>query len=176
VFDTIAALLRGREGMLRTKSMTAGRHGSLVSVDFDVSKPYLGSPKTMDLIARAHRDEDLPDIEKAMLEVIEELRQGRVGAQAFERARKTLQLEWNQIRSDRDSLAHLLGHFAVMDSWKTLQPFMAARQHASIDDIQRVAQRYFVRSNQVIATSRRDPLRDPRPVSHEPISRDGLGR
>jgi predicted Zn-dependent peptidase len=169
VLDAIAALLRGPEGMLRDKLR------SLENVDFQVSSPYMGSSSTMDLIARADRDEDLPAIEEAILELVEELRQSRVEPQALRRAGKTLRLGWNQVRSDRDTLAHWLGHFEVMDSWKTLQPFMAARESASIEDIQRVAQRYFVRANQVIVTSRQNPP-DPRAVSHRTVSSDGLAR
>ena len=50
-----------------------------------------------------------------------------------------------------------IGHFQSMDAWKTLSEFMARRLDVSVDDIARVAHRYFVASNRVIATTRSDP-------------------
>jgi predicted Zn-dependent peptidase len=44
-----------------------------------------------------------------------------------------------------------------MDAWKTLSEYMARRLDVSADDIARVARRYFVSSNRVIATTRSDP-------------------
>jgi hypothetical protein len=44
-----------------------------------------------------------------------------------------------------------------MDSWKTLLPFMEGRESATVEDIRRVASRYFIPVNQVVATARRKP-------------------
>ena len=68
-----------------------------------------------------------------------------------------MRLEWEQTRDVRGSLAYELGRFQVMDSWKSLQPFMQAREEASAADVQRVAARYLVAANQLIATTRLNP-------------------
>ncbi|MCI0409111.1 MAG: insulinase family protein, partial [Acidobacteria bacterium] len=99
----------------------------------------------------------LPAVEAAIEEVIGELEQGRVDPRALERARKAMRLEWEQIRSNRSQLAYEFGTFQVMDTWKTLQPFMEARERVSPDEIQRIARQYFVPANRIVATSRARP-------------------
>jgi predicted Zn-dependent peptidase len=92
-----------------------------------------------------------------MLAALEELRQGKLASGDLNRARKAMRLQWEQIRSSRGNLASELGRFQVMDSWRTLEPYMDAREKASIEDIRRVAERYLVPANRTIATSRRNP-------------------
>jgi predicted Zn-dependent peptidase len=155
VIDTIAALLRGREGLLRSK--VRGRSDSLGRAEFQVSGSRLGSTTSFDLVALPAGDEDLGSAERILMEAVEDLRSGKFDPRSLERARKSLRLGWEQTRSDRDELAYELGSFQVMDSWKTLLPFMEARESATVEDIRRVASRYFVPANQVVATARRKP-------------------
>lgn len=68
-----------------------------------------------------------------------------------------MRLDWEQVRTERGGLAYLLAQFQVTDSWKSLGPFMEARERASVEDVRRVAQRYFVPANRIIATARRAP-------------------
>jgi predicted Zn-dependent peptidase len=107
------------------------------------------------VVAFASRDEDLPVLESSMLALFDDLREGRLDQDALRRAQTKLQLDWDQIRSSRGLLSFHLGHFQVMDRWNTLQTFMDVRQRATIADIQRVARRYFVPANRIIATTRR---------------------
>ena len=124
----------------------------------------LSSPGAIDIVIHARSEDMLPDIERSILFTINRLRTGHVDSDALSRARKALKLEWHRIRSARRSLAYELGTFQVMDSWKTLQPYMEARTNVSVKEIQRVAATYFVPSNLTIATSRRNPITgtDPR--------------
>ena len=92
-----------------------------------------------------------------MLDGIETLRGGELDPALLERARRSLRLEWERIRSDRLELAFTIGHFQSMDAWTTLSEYMARRLDVSPDDIVRVSRRYFVSSNRVIATTRSDP-------------------
>jgi predicted Zn-dependent peptidase len=168
IFDVIAALLESRSGALRRK-LTYDL--DLVS-DLDVTDQLihtyrLGSPGALHIIAKGNRDQDLPLIESVILEVVEDLRRGSIGTEALERARKEMLLDWAQIRSSRSRLAYELGTFQVMDSWRTLQAHMEARQRASEDDVRRTAQKYFVPGNRLIATSRRSPSDPVSPVSVE---------
>ena len=162
VFDTIAALLRR---MLNSK--LSEKQELATDVDFRVSASRTGSPSTIDLVGLGRGDEDLAAIESAILEVVQELRQGQVDPKTLERARKELRLDWNQIRSSRAALAYELGRFEVMDSWKTMQSHTEARERVSVNEIERAAQRYLVRSNRVIVTAHRNPKRD---ESNDPAS------
>jgi len=166
VFDVIAALLDGGNGMLRTKLMYDRDLVSQLDVTDQLIHTYrLGSPGALHVVAKGRRDQDLPAIERTILEAIEDLRTGKVDAEALGRARKEMMREWAQIRSHRSRLAYELGTFQVMDSWKTLQPYMEARQRASAEDIQRIAREYFVPANRLIAVSRSVPLASQVPPS-----------
>jgi predicted Zn-dependent peptidase len=157
VLDTIAALMRGRHGLMGEK-LKGPRALAAVSADFRVIHTYrFGSPGAINFVSDALRDEDLAAVEAAMLETIEELRAGRVPPDALGRARKALKLDWERIKTDRRRLGYEIGHFGVMDRWETLLAHMDRRQEASVADVQRVAGRYFVPANRVIATARRQP-------------------
>ncbi len=157
VLDTIAALARGRHGLLGDPLMGRGLASS-VGADFRVIHIYrFGTPAAINFVARVTSDEALPATERAMLDAIEDLRAGHLDPVLLERARRSLRLEWEQTRGDRLALAFTIGHFQSMDAWKTLSEHMERRLDVSADDIARVARRYFVSSNRVIATTRSDP-------------------
>lgn len=164
VFDTIAALVRGRFGAMGSRLTGRTSPSASVDADFRVIHTYrFGSPGAINFTAAAQRDEDLPAVEAAMLQSIADLRDGRIDPNALARARKALRLEWEQIRLDRGRLAVELGQFAIMDRWETLERYMAARQSASAEDIERVAREYFVPANLVVGTTRRAPVTAPQP-------------
>jgi zinc protease len=158
VFDTIAAVMRSRHGMLGEKLMGSRKLASAVDANFliDGTDPF-GSPGAINFVATARRDRDLDAIETGILDAVTDLRESRIKEGTLERARKALCLDWEQIRTKRIQLAFEIGHFQVMDEWKTLLEHMEARHRASPADIQRVARRYLIPSNRVIATSRRNP-------------------
>jgi predicted Zn-dependent peptidase len=149
-FDVMALVLKET-----LKKQLGGVGGVATSVD--VSAQRRGSPAALTLDVSSRRDEDLSRIETVMLTAVDDLRQKRVDAAALARARKTLRLQWKEIRADRGSLAFELGSFEVMDSWTTLAPYMAAHERASAEDLQRLAAQYLVAGNQIIGTTRRNP-------------------
>lgn len=149
-FDTIAQIL--------TDELTArldGRQGPQGSVD--VSAGRRGAPSTLTIDVSARTDEDLPAIEAVVLDATGQLQRASLSDVALGRARKMLRFEWERTRSDRGGLAFALGHFEVMDSWRTLEAHMTAREQVAAADIQRLANRYLVPANLVVATSRRKP-------------------
>jgi predicted Zn-dependent peptidase len=156
IIETVVALLRGQRGLIGAK---LGKLASSTTADVRLMNMYrLGSPGAINIIVQAHRDDDLPTIETEMLSVIDALREGPIDPTVLERARKAMRLEWEQTRQVRGSLAYELGRFQVMDSWATLQPFMEAREQASPADVQRVAAKYLVAANRLVATTRLKPM------------------
>jgi hypothetical protein len=71
--------------------------------------------------------------------------------------RRDFQLDWELLRADRGGLATLFGSFAIADDWRTLRVQYEARRTTTADDVRRVAQRYLVPWNRVIATTRQHP-------------------
>ncbi len=157
VLDLIAALLGGSHGMADRRLADRGLSAS-VEADFRVIHTYrFGAPGAFNLVARAASDADLGAVEEALLGAIADLRAGRIEEGALRRARKRLRLEWAQFRNNPQELAFLIGHHHTMNHWSVLPVLLEARDGAGVDDVRRVAARYFVPSNRVIATARSEP-------------------
>jgi predicted Zn-dependent peptidase len=70
------------------------------------------------------------------------------------RAQKSLRTEWYRTLRDASALAFEIGHFQTMDSWRTLQSYLEARDGASPEDLARLSQNYFVASNRTVGMAR----------------------
>ena len=157
VLDVIAALLGGAHGMAG-QALAASGVSAAVSADFRVIHTHrFGSPGAINLVAHAQSDGDLAAVERALLDVVADLREGRIDAGALERARKRLRVEWAEFLDNSQELAFLIGHHHTMNHWSVLPELIAARDAATVADLQRVAATYFVPSNRVIATARAAP-------------------
>jgi predicted Zn-dependent peptidase len=152
VFDVVARLLRGADGRLAGAAPAASR-----GVDWQANASSAGSQNTLTMQARAARDEDLPALEKTALDGIERLHHEAVDEARLARVRREFRLDWEMLRSERGGLATQFGSFAIADDWRTLQSHYEARNTATAQDILRVAAKYLVPWNRVIATTRRTP-------------------
>jgi predicted Zn-dependent peptidase len=151
-FDVIARLLRGADGIL-----AVSRTLSQPEADWQTSASQNGSPNVLTMQTRASRDEDLPALERVAQQAIERLRVGPIDEKALARIRSEFRFDWELQRSERGSLASQLGSFSTADEWRTMRAYLEARASATPDQIRRVAERYLVPWNQVIATTRRNP-------------------
>jgi predicted Zn-dependent peptidase len=148
-FDVVARLLRGGDGLLTSAEPPRA--------DWQASASSAGSQNTLTLQARATRDEDLPALERAALDAIERFRRDLVDEARLARVRRDFELDWELLRADRGGLATQFGSFAIADDWRTLRTQFEARHTTTPGDIRRVAQKYLVPWNRVIATTRRSP-------------------
>ena len=157
VFDLIAALLSGPHGMAG-QALAERRVSASVAADFRVIHTYrFGSPGALNLVAHAGSDGDLAAVESALLASVADLREGRIDAGAFARAKKRLRVEWAELLENTQELAFLIGHHHTMNHWSVLPELIETRDAATPEDVQRVAATYFVPSNRVIATARAEP-------------------
>ena len=62
-------------------------------------------------------------------------------------AQKTLRTQWYRAASDPNQLNFHIGHFEVMDSWKTLKPYLEARDKTTVEDVRRLVKQYFIPDN-----------------------------
>lgn len=69
-------------------------------------------------------------------------------------AKKSLRTEWYRTAADPNALAFEIGHFQVMDSWRTLGPYLEARDKTTAADIASLAKKYFVANNRSIGVVR----------------------
>jgi predicted Zn-dependent peptidase len=65
-------------------------------------------------------------------------------------ASKQLRTEWYRLQADPNALAFQIGHFQVMDSWRTLETYLDARDAATPDDVSRLVDTYFIARNRSI--------------------------
>ena len=71
-------------------------------------------------------------------------------ADLIAQARKQLRTEWYRTAVNPSALAFQIGHFEVMDSWRTLKPYLEARDAATADDLRELAGKYFIANNRSI--------------------------
>jgi predicted Zn-dependent peptidase len=97
--------------------------------------------------------EDASQIDKAESTLLAELR--RLGeeplpADLVAQARKRLRTAWYRTAIDPGALAFEIGHFEVMDSWRTLKPYLEARDAATANDLRDLAGKYFIGNNRSV--------------------------
>ena len=137
VFDVIARLLRGADGLLAVAAQGASR-----GVDWQANASSAGSQNTLTMQARAARDEDLPALEKTALDEIERLRHVAVDEARPAACGASSGLDSELLRSERGGLATQFGSFAIADGWRTLQTHNQAQSTATAQDVLRVAKRH----------------------------------
>ncbi|MGH9384977.1 MAG: M16 family metallopeptidase, partial [Vicinamibacterales bacterium] len=152
VFDVVARLLRGANGLLAASAQGASRRG-----DWQATASSAGSQNTLTIQSRAGRDDDLDALEQTARDGVERLRHDLVDEARLARVRQEFRLDWALLRAERGGLATQFGSFAIADDWRTLRSHYEARGAATAQDVRRVAERYLVPWNRVIATTRSNP-------------------
>jgi predicted Zn-dependent peptidase len=61
-----------------------------------------------------------------------------------------LRAEWYRTVVNPGRLAFQIGHFETMDSWRTLKPYLEARDAATADDLRDLAGKYFIANNRSV--------------------------
>ena len=62
-------------------------------------------------------------------------------------AKKRLRTQWYRTLRNPEQLAFQIGHFQTMDRWQTLVPYMEARETTTVEDLRRLAAKYFIPDN-----------------------------
>ncbi|MGY8985350.1 MAG: M16 family metallopeptidase [Sphingomonadales bacterium] len=109
-----------------------------------------GLPSSMHFAALNGDPSKLDAIEKAMLSEIENLSNNSITNEELKFAQKTLRSKWYRLASDPNALSNYIGHFEVMDSWKTLKPYLEARDKTTAEDVRRLVEQYFSEVNRSI--------------------------
>ncbi len=109
-----------------------------------------GVPASINIELVINDAEQLDDAERVLLAGIARLREEPLAAADVSFAQKQLRTAWYRTASDPSDLAFEIGHFEVMDSWRTLAPYLEARDAATAEDLQRLADRYFIANNRSI--------------------------
>lgn len=92
----------------------------------------------------------LASAETILLDELKRLKAAQLPDEDVALARKKLRTDWYRTAADPNALAFEIGHFEVMDSWKTLQPYLKARDDTTAQDIRNLVAEYFVANNRSI--------------------------
>ena len=94
----------------------------------------------------------LPAAERAILRALTRMRNGVIRPDRVELAKKRLRVAWHRTAANADALAFEIGHFQTMDRWQTLEEFLNGRESTTVQDLQRVADKYFIVDNRTTGT------------------------
>lgn len=114
-----------------------------------VHTSMFGIPGSINFEIGLGKEADLNRAESVLLKTIEELKTSLSGEE-LALAKKKLRNDWLRTKLDASRLNFAIGHFQVMDSWKTLERYMNAREGATAEAVNRVASTYFIDNNRTI--------------------------
>lgn len=118
-----------------------------------------GVPASVNFEVIVNAETDLPEAERVLLATLDRLKT-TVAPARVALVQKNLRMDFYHTALDADRLAFEIGHFQVMDSWRTLERHLEQRENATAEDVARVAARYLIDANRTIGVVRA-PERDP---------------
>ena len=113
-----------------------------------------GVPSSLNVELILRDERDISDAESVLLATMDRLGRAEVDPALVTLVQKHLRTDWHRLTLDAGRLAFEIGHFQTMDSWRTLQPYLEARDAATPEDLMRVAGRYFIPRNRTIGVVR----------------------
>jgi predicted Zn-dependent peptidase len=131
----------------------AGLTGSVGANTRVIHTSRFGVPATLNIEVLAS-SADLEAVERAMLAAIDGLARGEIDDAELRAAQKTLRTQWYRTVADADALAFEIGHFQTMDRWQTLQAHLQQRDATDVQQLARLAGRYFIPDNRVVGIVR----------------------
>ena len=109
-----------------------------------------GVPSSLNFEVVLNGSDQLAQAEAVLLGVLGRLRTEEVDQELLDLVKKHLRAAWHRLSSDAGRLAFEIGHFQTMDSWQTLQPYLEAREASTLQDLMRIAGKYFVAENRTM--------------------------
>ncbi len=109
-----------------------------------------GVPSSLNFEVVLDGSDQLAQAEAVLLRVLGRLGSEVVDQELLDLVKKHVRAAWHRLSSDAGRLAFEIGHFQTMDSWRTLQPYLEAREASTLQDLMRIAGEYFVVENRTM--------------------------
>jgi len=109
-----------------------------------------GVPASLNIEVIQNDEKRLPEVEGIILSTLEEMKDNSIPLEYLNLAKKRLRTEWHRTALNADRLGFEIGHFQIMDSWRTLKPYLKARESTSSETINRLAGRYMIEQNRSV--------------------------
>ena len=129
------------------------RHKISASVNVNtrvVHTSRFGLPATINIEVMPGSADALARCEDALIAELERLKTGFFADGVLSHAKKVLRTAWYRTARDKNKLAFEIGHFEVMDSWKSLQGYLEARETTTPATLQQLIQKYFIPENRSV--------------------------
>jgi predicted Zn-dependent peptidase len=150
VFDVIAEIAGARLASATREQGVAATVNVNTRV---VHTDRFGVPGSINFELILKDEAQLPQAEAILADTLASLAEAP-GNDEVARAQKSLRAQWYRTARDASALAFEIGHFQTMDSWKTLEPYLEARDEASGRTVAAVSQRYFIDDNRTVGVAR----------------------
>lgn len=146
-FDVLAEAF---EAHLQAVVTDAGIDGSIDINTLVVHTSRFGVPASINIELVLVDASQIEKAEHTLLAELRKLGEEPLSADQVTYAQKKLRTEWYRTAVDSGALAFEIGHFEVMDSWRSLKPYLEARDAATADDLRDLAGKYFVTNNRSV--------------------------
>ena len=146
-FDVLAEAF---EAHLQSVVAAAGIEGKLDINTRVVHTSRFGVPASINVELVLKDATQSAKAESVLLDELRRLGEETLPADDVALAVKKLRTQWYRTAVDPNALAFEIGHFQIMDSWQTLQPYLETRDATSKDDLRELAGKYFIAKNRSI--------------------------
>jgi len=147
LFDVLSEAF---EAYLQSAIIEAGIDGTVDINTRVVHTSRFGVPASINIELVLEDSLQTDKAESTLLTELRRLGEEPLPADLVAQARKKLRTEWYRTAVDPGALAFQIGHFEVMDSWRTLKPYLEARDAATADDLRGLADKYFIANNRSV--------------------------
>jgi predicted Zn-dependent peptidase len=151
LFDVLAEAF---EANLQSSISETGIEGTVDINTRVVHTSRFGVPASINIELVLEDASQVDKAERTLLAELQLLGQEPLPADLVAQARKRLRTAWYRTVVDPGALAFEIGHFEVMDSWRTLKPYLEARDAATAEDLRRLAGKYFIANNRSVGVVR----------------------
>ena len=143
-FDVLAEAF---EEHLQSVVTEEGIEGKLDINTRVVHTSRFGVPASLNIELVLKDAAQIAEAESVLLAELQRLGKETLPANVVALAVKKLRTQWYRTAVDPNALAFQIGHFEVMDSWRTLQPYLEARDATSNEDLRGLVGKYFIANN-----------------------------
>jgi predicted Zn-dependent peptidase len=151
VLQVLAELLGGRSGLLMQTlgdelDLATGASASVWTSKY---------PSHFGIYVSARRNDDLPDLERALFSTLDRLARGEVGQTEIDAVAARLGFSLAESLEDPGSAAVTLGSYATIYDWRLVNELPRLWTEVTADDIARVTGLYFAPERRVVGVLRR---------------------
>jgi zinc protease len=148
VLEVIAEILSGGKSSRLYKNLV---HDSRLALAADAQNSLLSrDPNLFMLSVQPLPDKDMAQIEKALNQEIERLKEEPVGEQELQKAKNQIEAAFVYAQDSLFYQAMLLAEYEISDSWKAIDDYIPSIRKVSPEDIMRVAKSYLSPDNRTV--------------------------